>query len=185
MSSFPAHPGGEAQTLRFLSLAEQLGTLPSGCRILDLGAGDGTTVRLLRERGFEIVGLDLKPAGEGVLKGDLLHTGFPDASFDCVISECAFWRSGDQRTAISEAGRILKPGGCLLLADVFFEDPDLPGFRILSREDRTPAWREYYLSALWREDLPEDLFGCGCAPAKGNCRYWMLIAKKEDRNGSV
>ena len=42
------HPGGDAHTRRMIALAE----LPEGARILDLGAGDGSAVRLLRELGY-------------------------------------------------------------------------------------------------------------------------------------
>ena len=41
------------------------------------------------------------------------------------------------------------------------------------------AWREYYLEALWRED-------CCCPPLPGGkCSYWLLIAQKEARYGSL
>ena len=166
------HPGGEGHTRRMLALA----ALPEGARILDMGAGAGETLRLLRERGFDAVGIDLAPRAPEVLQGDFLAAPFPDGSFDAVLSQCALFVSGDGPGALREAKRLLKRGGKLLLSDVFFEAPapllECAGFSVLSAEDMTPQWREYYLEALWREETD------GCALPKGKCGYWLLIAER-------
>ena len=166
------HPGGEAHTRRMLELAE----LPQGTRILDMGAGAGETLRILRALGFDAVGIDLAPRAPEVLQGDFLAAPFPNGSFDAVLSQCAFFVSGDVPGALREANRLLKPGGKLLLSDLFFEAP-LPllgaaGFSVLHSEDLTPQWREYYLEALWREETD-----C-CPTPKGKCGYWLLIAER-------
>ena len=109
-------------------------------------------------------------------QGDFLRPSFPDGSFDAVISQCAFFVSGDVPGALREAHRLLSPGGKLLLSDVFFEAPvpllELAGFSVTAAEDMTAAWRDYYLEALWREDAP-----C-CALPGGKCVYWLLIAER-------
>ena len=165
------HPGGEAHTRRMLELA----VLERGARILDMGAGAGETLRLLRALGFDAVGIDLSPCAPEVLQGDFFAAPFPDGSFDAVLSQCAFFVSGDVPGALREATRLLKRGGKLLLSDVFFEDPvpllERAGFSVLSAEDMTPQWREYYLEALWREDEP-------CCLPRGKCNYWLLIAER-------
>ncbi len=174
-----SHPGGEEHTRRMMALAE----LAPGASVLDLGAGAGEAVALLRSLGFEARGIDREPRSDLVETGDLLHTPFPDGSFDAVLSQCAFFVSGDQRGALKEAARLLRPGGKLLLSDLFFQDPlpllEKAGFRLLRREDLTAAWREYYLEALWREDAP-----C-CQIPRGKCSYWLLIAQKEEQHGSL
>ncbi len=168
-----AHPGGEEQTRRLIELAG----LPAGASVLDLGAGAGETVALLRGLGFQAAGVDLAPRSPLVAQGDLLHSAYPDGSFDAVISQCAFFVSGEQPGALREAYRLLRPGGKMLLSDVFFEAP-LPlltaaGFTLLRAEDLTDAWREYYLETLWREDAP-----C-CEIPRGKSSYWLLIGRKD------
>ena len=96
--------------------------------------------------------------GGGVSQGSFLHMPYPDGSFNAVLSQCAFFVSGDVPGALREAHRVLKPVGKLLLSDVFFEEPgpllQKAGFEILHAEDVTDAWREYYLEALWRGRIP-------------------------------
>ena len=166
------HPGGEAHTRRMLALA----SLPAGAAVLDMGTGAGEALGLLRAEGFAARGIDLNPRGADVERGDFLRAPYPDRSFDAVLSQCAFFVSGDQRGALREAGRLLRPGGALLLSDVFFEDPPRllteAGFAPVYEEDLTPLWRAYYLEALWRDDCP-----CIEIP-RGRCRYELLIGKK-------
>ena len=168
-----AHPGGAENSRRLIEQAK----LPAGASVLDMGAGAGETLKLLRSLGYDACGLDLAPRGAEVEKGDLLRASFPDGSFDAVISECAFFISGNQKGALSEAHRLLKDGGKLLLADVFFEAPEpmlkSAGFEVLFAEDQSEAWKEYFLDALWRGDAP-----C-CDIPKGKSRYWLLIGRKE------
>ena len=166
------HPGGLDHTAHMLALSG----LPQGAAVLDMGAGAGESLAFLRTRGYDARGIDLAPRDQAVERGDLLHTNFADGSFDAVISQCAFFVSGDVPGALREAHRLLRPGGKLLLSDVFFEPP-LPllsaaGFTLSHAEDMTDAWREYYLDALWRE---ETQF---CELPRGKCSYWLLIGER-------
>ena len=166
------HPGGEEHTLHMLELSG----LKPGARILDMGAGSGDTVRLLNALGCCASGIDLGPRGDSVELGDMLHAPYPDESFDAVVSQCTFYSSGHVDAALREARRLLRPGGTLLLSDVWFTDSkqalEAAGFGLLHREDMTPQWREYYIEAIWRGEAD-------CLPVKGRCTYEMLIGKKE------
>ena len=125
------HPGGNEHTLE---MAELAGLKPP-CRVVDLGAGDGEGVRLLRGRGYDAVGIDLSP-GADVLEGNLLCTPYPDGSFDAALAQCSFFLSGDVDAAFGETYRLLKQGGTLLFSDVCFESASLAaaraGFRMSS-----------------------------------------------------
>ena len=74
------HPGGEAHS-RYLI---ELSFLPPPARWLDMGAGDGSAVRLLKSLGYEADGIDLCPRGEDVTAGDYLHPPYPEGSFDGI-----------------------------------------------------------------------------------------------------
>jgi SAM-dependent methyltransferase len=144
------HPGGRNTTKRLIKLSDI-----EPCRILDMGAGNGATLKLLKELGFDVCGIDLEP-GEGVDRGDMQRTGFPNESFEALISECAFFISGDSLGALREANRLLIKGGKLLLSDIFYGDEkDLcsfllaGGFKPLSRVDITDEWKNYYIERIW------------------------------------
>ena len=166
------HPGGEAHTRRMIALA----AFPKTASVLDMGAGSGEAVRLMQALGYDAHGIDLEPQSDEVMQGDFLHLLYPDESFDAVLSQCAFFISGDVSGALREAHRVLKPGGTLMLSDVFFQEPETllnaAGFEAMTLEDMTDAWREYYWEALWRG---ED---CGCVLPHGKCKYWLIIARK-------
>ncbi|MGH9278791.1 MAG: class I SAM-dependent methyltransferase, partial [Acidimicrobiales bacterium] len=132
------HPGGLALTRH---LAECLG-LKAGQRVLDVASGLGTTAFLLAsEFGAEVDGVDLgeqsvananaKAADLGVTDSVRFHVGdaerlpFPDASFDAVVSECAFCTFPDKPTAAAEMARVLKPGGQVGITDVALDQSRL------------------------------------------------------------
>lgn len=125
------HPGGLRLT-RHLAVAA--GIAP-GQRILDVASGPGTTALLLADEfGADVDGIDLGAAsveravaaalerkvGDRVRfrVGDAERLPFPDATFDAVISECAFCTFPDKATAAAEMARVVKPGGRVGLIDM-------------------------------------------------------------------
>ena len=187
------HPDGENLTRELLSLT----ILPKNARILDMGAGDGETVSLLRSLGYYAVGVDLA-ASENITEGDMTALSFESESFDAVISECAFSVCGDTEKAFCEAHRVLKNGGTLLISDVYFKSEDAPclslkipatkegwektagGFVLESFNDRTKVWTEFMIHCVWNG---LDLGDCGyfksAAKAKGG--YFTAAWEKEER----
>jgi SAM-dependent methyltransferase len=93
----------------------------TGTRVLDVGCGSGLTLVLARERGAQPSGIDISPGLLGVARerlpgadlreGDMETLPFPDAAFDAVLGVNAFQFAGDPRTALSEAARVVRPGG--------------------------------------------------------------------------
>lgn len=158
MSAECLRPGGLEFTRELLSMA---GLAP--CKILDMGSGEGASVGMLSALGFEALGVDKEERGRAVC-GDIRALRFPDGSFDAALAECSFFISGDFEAALREARRILKPGGKLLLADVFFETAEKTkllfeknGFRIIESRDKSREWREYFIRSVWegKESYPE------------------------------
>ena len=174
------HPGGEAQTLHLLENIEWKKEM----KALDLGAGEGDTVRILKSFGLDAHGVDLFPRGSDVETGDFLHLQYSSDSIDLCISQCAFFVSQDQPKAVAECWRVLKKGGYLLLSDLdpgnLVEIMERTGFTILQKEDQTALWREYYLEALWRDSSCCEDYKLLQKEYKGKkIGYTMVIGRKE------
>jgi len=107
---------------------------PRASRMLDIGCGTG---RLLgtAERRFprtDLVGADqsavmLSAAGRGrpvpdrasFVQAAVERLPFADMAFDVVTSTVSFRHWTDPHAGLRETRRVLAPGGCLILADVF------------------------------------------------------------------
>ena len=174
------HPGGEEQTLHLLEHIE----LRKGMKALDLGAGEGETVRILKSFGLNTYGVDLFPRSSDVQEGDFLNLKYASDSVDLCISQCAFFVSRDQKNALSECWRVLKKGGFLLLSDLdtgnLLKMAEQTGFTILRQEDQTLLWREYYLEAIWNDSFCCEEYKLLQKEYKGKkLRYTMLVGRKE------
>ena len=167
------HPGGEEHSRYLIELA----FLDPGSMWLDMGAGDGSAVRLLRSLGHEAQGIDLVPRGEDVIRGDYLKTPFEKEAFDGILSQCSFYVGGDVPGALKEAARLLRKGGKLVFSDVTENVVTLlnqcrqAGFAVRHLEDLTDEWKEYYLEALWSQDNV-------CLPQGKKFSYILFVCEK-------
>lgn len=109
-------------------LAEWAAPTP-GSRVLDLACGAGRHLGFLQKEGMAAVGLDLSlpllreardAAGDGFLvRGDMRHLPFAGGGFQVVASFFTsfgyFEREEEDRVVLDEIGRVLAPGGHVLL----------------------------------------------------------------------
>ncbi len=94
-------------------------------RLLDVGFGSGTFLRLAKENGFEVNGTEISEYacryvkdhyGIDTFRGDLEEARFPSDSFDVVTLWHALEHLPDPRLTLNEIHRILKKDGLLVVA---------------------------------------------------------------------
>lgn len=145
--------------------------------LLDIGTGTGEMLHLLADKFARGEGIDmsrdmlsvarakLEEAGLEhcrVRQGDLFTLPYPDASFDAVILHQVLHYIDDINGAVAEAARVLKPGGCLLVAD--FARHDIEQLRTedqhrrlgISKDDMDGAFARAGLTGTTVRDLKGD-----------------------------
>ncbi len=146
-------PGGIALTKRALEFCE----FAPGSTILDIGCGSGETIKLLRDCGFQSYGLDktcsslLNLPHEGFyLNADGQDVPLHDGSMDGIIIECALSVIEHPMNALAEVNRLLKPGGLLILSDLYARNPlGIPPLRsTLSRGSFNSVWSQVEITSM-------------------------------------
>lgn len=105
-------------------IAQKLADLcPPDAAVVDIGCGRGTTLKWLREHSvYDLCGVEADPdyaAACGALTGRAEALPLADDSCDAALMECVFSLLAEPAAAAAELSRALRPGGVLLLSDLY------------------------------------------------------------------
>ena len=131
--------------------------IPRGARVLEVGAGTGTSFPAY-PRHCQVIGIDLAPdmlaRAQGkirengwshlkVMKMDALQLEFPDDSFDYVMAFHVVTVVPDPVRMVEEAKRVCRPGGRIVIVNHFTSDFPLLGSLTepLDQVTRRLGWR--------------------------------------------
>ncbi|HIU75624.1 MAG TPA: class I SAM-dependent methyltransferase [Candidatus Pelethocola excrementipullorum] len=163
-----SHPGGESLSLWLLDEAKSMGGLPAGGRILDVGCGQGGSLGLLKDYGYQTEGIDLSPCSDqkeqGLIEGDFLTYPLEKDTYDAILMECTLCLL-DETQAFRQIRRCLKMGGLLLISDIYQKEMGMPdyenfSFRKMSAKCCEQEWKSYLAYWIWNygaDDHPSCL----------------------------
>jgi SAM-dependent methyltransferase len=131
---------------RLIAAFTELSGLPRGARVVDLGCGSGVFTELLRQAGYQSVGIDISPKlvalgrrkypGLELIEGDAENLPFENASLDGVLLSGLVHHFPDPRRLASEVKRVLKNGGRF----VAFDPNRMNPFMWLYRDRSSPFY---------------------------------------------
>lgn len=196
-------PGGLELTQRALSFCR----FPPGSSIVDIGCGSGVTLDYIEGAyGLNAVGVDSSAvqlsealrrcSSISVIRASGTNLPFCSNAFDGAILECVLSLIQDHRAALDECYRVLKPGGRIILSDVYARNPEgvsrlrnLPlncclrgamglddlkavvrsaGFEVELLEDHSERLKEFAVNLVWHFGSMADFWKLADGPLPGN-----------------
>lgn len=137
-------------------LLTKYGFLP-GRRVLEIGCGNGATLEDLQKRGYECEGVEIfddarmtaMERGVSVTAARAEKLPYPDASFDIVLMLDVLEHIEDDRAALTEARRVLKKDGLIVLF--------VPAFMSLwGRQDEISQHKRRYTKTTLLQRMPSS-----------------------------
>lgn len=159
--------------------------LPEGASILEAGCGQGQFVYALSKNGFNVLGIDYAKRTVDLLNenmpelniqlGDVTNLkNIDNASFDAYYSGGViehFWEGYD--SIISEAHRILKKGGHMVITFPFLSVARRKAMKSLPKWEESAAPKGFYQFALDPEETIREI-----------CDKGFTLIHRRSRNGT-
>jgi SAM-dependent methyltransferase len=106
--------------VRYELQAQRLANLTPGS-LLDIGCANGDWLKLMRDRGWRVAGLEPSPNSDNphrldIRKAAIETADYPAESFDVITAWAVFEHLHDPMSAFRHVARWLKPGGYLIIA---------------------------------------------------------------------
>ncbi len=129
---------------------------------LDIGTGTGHTAAAFAEHAAQVVGLDvaagmLQAAGELYQRPNLefiqapaQDTGLTSKSFDLITARHTLHHHPDPAATLTEAARLLKPGGRLVIADEVTPDAEVDAWYDALEHTRDHTHVRAYTVGEWQ-----------------------------------
>jgi ubiquinone/menaquinone biosynthesis C-methylase UbiE len=166
--------------------------LRPGDTLVDLGCGmAGPALWVARETKARLIGVDLSPVAVGqagaraaqlglteqarFIAGSFAETGLETDSADGVMSEDAIQYAPDKQAAITEAARILRPGGRLVFT-VFELDPERAAGLPVLGDDPVHDYRPLLTKSGFSVEVYEEVPGW---PEPMTTTYSTLVNARE------
>jgi arsenite methyltransferase len=207
-----ARPGGFILT----DMAIESCALKKGDMLLDIGCGVGASVAHLSEKyGLKALGIDssetmLSKAHSCFPKINVYHgyaeaLSFADITMDAVLIECSLSKFQNSQKALLECHRVLKPGGWLIISDVYSRKLNKPNtdiggimscetlmrlikessFKLMLFEDHTEKLTQLMFDIIMKygsmKNFWDNVYAGQCAYALLDVKlgYYLLIAQKQ------
>jgi ArsR family transcriptional regulator len=161
--------------------------------VADLGCGTGSLIALLERQAVTVIGVDCSPGmleqarqqthdmtGVNIRLGELEYLPFRDREADAAVMNMVLHHVPEPVKVLTEAGRILKPGGMFVIAD--FDKHN----KTAVREKIGGAWFGFSRQEMeaWLSEVGFVLTGLDRFPVNYELTVNMFSAKKEWPSGN-
>jgi ubiquinone/menaquinone biosynthesis C-methylase UbiE len=167
--------------------------LPERGRALDVATGGGHTAVWLAKHGWEVTASDLSPAmiertaelaaSNGVAIGTAQHEAerlpYADGTFQILTCRVAAHHFSNPETFVSEAARVLRPGGVFLLIDGSVPDGEAEAAEWIHAVEkfRDPSHGRFLSPGEWSALCRKaglEILKCGTTPFKQPDLNWYF-----------
>ncbi len=152
----------ERHRAQWLYLSRELGLGSEPLKLLHFAPEHALRGLIEARERVDYVTADLDPAGVDVA-ADITALPFDDAAFDAIVCSHVLEHVEEDRAAMAELARVLRPDGWLLVLvpldldrDTTYEDPS-----ITTPEDREREFLQHDHVRLYAPDIAERLGGAG------------------------